>query len=143
MAAGILNEFALADQFVQLFCPSHGHCLFCGFQIELLPGIYPPGSVEFPPDWTEPDITITVEEDGTPTYDEDEEPTTTSSTASTGQTLSTSVSRTSSVSSSATPSEDFLCVSTCSSCANVDPPSGTLPPKASIYKVTKLLNIGG
>ena len=42
----------------------------------------------------------------------------------------TSVSRNSSVSSSTVSSEDFLCISACSSCANIDPPSGTPPTKA-------------
>ena len=144
ISAHIVVGVCNANQRVQIFCPSHGHCLLCGFLIDLPPGIYPPGSIEWPPGWTEPDITITIDEDGTPTYDEDEEPTTTSTTtttntdtsASTSQPLSTSVSWTSSVSSSissvsssATSSGGFLCAPTCSACANVAPPPTTDPYK--------------
>lgn len=136
---------------MQLFCPSHGDCLICGFHIDIPPGIYPPGSIQFPSDWTPPDITIVIEQDGTPVYDEDEETTTTttttttststrqahsnsddrissgSSSASRTSSVKSSISRTSSVSSSATSSVGFLCAPTCSACANVAPPPPTDP----------------
>lgn len=117
--------------------------------IALLPGIYPPGSIVFPPGWTVPDITITIEPDGTPTFDEDEEPTTTTTTTSTSstttsepsnsasnsasQTRSSSVSQTSSVS-SAVSSGASLCGFTCSSCVNNDLPSSTPPPKVKRHR---------
>lgn len=131
---------------MQLFCPSDGGCLVCGYHIDIPPGIYPPGSIDFPSDWTEPDITIIIEADGTPVYDEEEETTTTTTSTtttstSTRQAHSTTVSHissrssfasrtssaTSSVSSSTVSSAGFLCAPTCSACANVAPAPSTDP----------------
>lgn len=122
----------------------HGQCFDCGYKVDLPPGIYPPDSIEFPPGWTKPDITVTVEADGTPTYDEDEEPTTTSTTtftsttAFTSQMPHTSINPTSSVSSSATSSEDFLCEATYSSFIDLPLSSPRPKVKRMLYGETAL-----
>lgn len=56
---------------ISQFCPP-GLCLSCGIELDLPPGIYPPGSIDPPPGWTGPLPTITIGKDGTPIYDEDE-----------------------------------------------------------------------
>ena len=100
----------------------------------------------FPSDWTEPDVTITVEEDGTPTYDEDEEPKTTSTTTSTSSTSltpstaitnptsSTSASQTSSISWSTLLFDGSLCAQPiCTSCLSEYPLPSTPPSKGKRY----------
>ena len=54
-----------------MFCPSGG-CDICGFEIDIPPGIYPPGLIDFPPGFTGPFPTITVHRDGTPEYSSSE-----------------------------------------------------------------------
>ena len=54
-----------------MFCPSGG-CDICGFEIDIPPGIYPPGLIDFPPGFTGPFPTVTVHRDGTPEYSSSE-----------------------------------------------------------------------